>query len=699
MRQSLEKAHAHYHATKRRPTVWISQEFYLDPMNSSPSVRAHCYEKRQDYDRVDAIQHYKRVLDLLNENVSVLQAGFESQLQRNVHPPNRHRRDSRTQVAIDFIKDRSSQGFVFMRNLLNMENSKERNNGPSAGSILKKGSDDICNSEHNTVGLLHSDALPAMKAAPELTGDEEVKVQSHKSMEEASLFERREMLGRTSTWDRDEFEYSLRLATPTVDSKDRDVTISSRLSSRSQQGYCDKITHSDKPFAPDNASTSFLQLALQVMGFSMGGLANTARIAGKGALKGVLQATRTLEMLTVGAYYKISSTGFVTFKSRVATSSSLQMLLSHEYFRMRVLPAPNPKDIIWDNVSIPLPQILARTKIANANLVVGAIFWSSVVGFVNRLSNLDILAQDWPLLSKYSDSVAYKLLNQYLPVLVLLSLLALLPFVFDIIARSYEGRKTESEIQNSIMTRYFYYQLANVYVTITVGSLDISQQLFHIVSDPRSLVDILGESLPGVSLYFTSIIIVKIFASLPVELLRIWPLFNILCVKSCMNKKKCTRRDLRTGVFADPPLLYGWIYPNLMMVLMIIVTYASIAPLLMPFGLLYFTFAYLMYKYQLLYVYINNYQSGGYSWYAVFSWSMVALLLGALTLVGYLGLQLQNTFFVGPFYAVIPLPACLLYFWYYCDKKFKTPSMVGSLVLFIIFENSFYCSQNSNMNR
>ena len=28
------------------------------------------------------------------------------------------------------------------------------------------------------------------------------------------------------------------------------------------------------------------------------------------------------------------------------------------------------------------------------------------------------------------------------------------------------GKKLESEVQNSIMTRYFYYQLINVYVTV-----------------------------------------------------------------------------------------------------------------------------------------------------------------------------------------------------------------------------------------
>ena len=39
---------------------------------------------------------------------------------------------------------------------------------------------------------------------------------------------------------------------------------------------------------------------------------------------------------------------------------------------------------------------------------------------------------------------------------------------------------------------------------------------------------------------------------------------------------------------------------------MVVVTYSWVAPLLMPFGVLFYAFAYVMYKYQLLYVYINT---------------------------------------------------------------------------------------------
>lgn len=408
-----------------------------------------------------------------------------------------------------------------------------------------------------------------------------------------------------------------------------------------------------------------------VTGIARGGL-QTAKAAGHGALRGMMEATKTIEMLTLGAYYRTSSTAFVTFNTRVAKSVAYQMLLSHEHFTMVVSPAPNPNDIVWPNVSIPESQVKTRTSFANVACALGAIFWSAVVAFVTASSNLDSISQQLTWLQQFQDTTIYQLANMYLAVIILLILLACLPLIFDVISRNYEGLKFESEIQNTIMARYFYYQLANIYVTVTAGSVFTS--LNEIINNPGRIVNILGESLPQVSIYFANLMAVKVLTSIPLEMLRIWPFITIVTVKTCTDKKKCTRRELKTGAFAEPPVDYGWLYPNLMMILMILLTYSCIAPLLMPFGIAFFAGAYVMYKYQLLYVLINHYQAGGDMWYAIFNRCMVALLCSVATLIGYLGLR--KTFYSGPFYLLLPLPFLLLYFWRHCDEKFRPPSTV-----------------------
>ena len=122
--------------------------------------------------------------------------------------------------------------------------------------------------------------------------------------------------------------------------------------------------------------------------------------------------------------------------------------------------------VVWENVSIPQSQINIRRSIADGTLIVGALFWSIVVTAISAVSNMQSISRVIPSLQHYSDTQLYQFANSYLAIALLLILLAILPFVFDFIARYYEGLKTESEIQNSIMTRYFYYQLANIYVSV-----------------------------------------------------------------------------------------------------------------------------------------------------------------------------------------------------------------------------------------
>ncbi len=102
----------------------------------------------------------------------------------------------------------------------------------------------------------------------------------------------------------------------------------------------------------------------------------------------------------------------------------------------------------------------------------------------------------------------------------------------------------------------------------------------------------------------------------------------------------------------------------------------------MPLCVVFFGFLYLMYKYQLLYVYINSYQSGGYMWYAVFDRSMLALMCGVITLLCYLAIR--QTYLSGPFYAVFPLPVVIWLFWRHCNAKFKVPARVSMVVVVVI---------------
>jgi hypothetical protein len=147
------------------------------------------------------------------------------------------------------------------------------------------------------------------------------------------------------------------------------------------------------------------------------------------------------------------------------------------------------------------------------------------------------------------------LINGYLPVITLLGLILLLPIIFKWVAEAYEKRKTFSGVEDSVANRYFYYQLANIYITVTAGALWTS--LAEIIDHPQQLLLILGETLPKLAGYFISLLITKTLAGLPMVLLRIGALSRMMFLRSCFNKKRLTQRELNE-VYRKQPILYGW---------------------------------------------------------------------------------------------------------------------------------------------
>ena len=117
--------------------------------------------------------------------------------------------------------------------------------------------------------------------------------------------------------------------------------------------------------------------------------------------------------------------------------------------------------------------------------------------------------------SVYEDTEFFMLLNAYLASLLLLIVLALLPLIFWLVARFYEGRKVENKIQKSIMSRYFYYQVVNVVVSVGMGTLFSNYQT--VSEQPENVIQVICKEDPLFSVYFTNFIIVKAFTGLPLK--------------------------------------------------------------------------------------------------------------------------------------------------------------------------------------
>jgi len=370
----------------------------------------------------------------------------------------------------------------------------------------------------------------------------------------------------------------------------------------------------------------------------------------------------------------MSTVGFVTFIDLSSVTCSCGAFLTHKPNVLEVQVAPETRDIIWKNAHIDKGVIQGRAFLANVLLSLGAILWSIPLAMIQALATADSLARipgmEWIL--SFDEGTLRGLINGYLPVVALLSLIVILPIIFQWVAVHYEGRKTLSDVQASIMGRYFYYQLANIYITVTAGS--IYNSLADILDRPSAILEILGTKLPTVVGYFISLLITKILAGLPVIILRFGALSRMLFLKACFRERKMTQREL-DEVYREENLLYGWEYPTQLLVIVICFTYAVISPIILPVGALYFFGALMVYKKQVLYVYTQSYESGGSLFPTACDRTIFGLICGQITFIGY---TVMREAFYEPIF-LFPLPLSSIWVMWYFRKHYANPGKSLSL--------------------
>jgi len=338
----------------------------------------------------------------------------------------------------------------------------------------------------------------------------------------------------------------------------------------------------------------------------------------------------------------MSSTGFITFRNLSTLSCAVKTPLFHKPDVLVVKMAPEPRDIIWENAHVNLGWSKGREWTANVLLGLGAILWSVPVASIQALATADQIAtvpgMAW--INTLNGGEVAGFVNGYLPVVLLLTIILILPHIFYGVALHYEDRKTASDVQKSIIGRYFYYQLANIFITVTAGS--ILDSLGEIIEHPSNILAILGKSLPNVVGYFATFIMTKVLVGLPTILLRVFPLIRMTLIKLCFREKYLTETELHEAYYPRKysQIWYGWEYPNLLLVIVICFVYSCISPAILPVGAIFFLMAWLVYKNQILIVFNPTYESGGTMFPMACHRTLIGLVCGQLTLIGYLIIRL-----------------------------------------------------------
>ncbi len=146
----------------------------------------------------------------------------------------------------------------------------------------------------------------------------------------------------------------------------------------------------------------------------------------------------------------VSGTGFITFRTRRTQAIAAQLpALCGEYPSMKVVPAPAPSDIVWNNMSASTDHTDSVSFLTSMMYYGGLLFWSAILAFIAAISNLSNLETYLPLL-KHLNQSSYAILQGILPVLVMILFLTLLPMLMSFVSQNIERRKTFSKIQQEV---------------------------------------------------------------------------------------------------------------------------------------------------------------------------------------------------------------------------------------------------------
>lgn len=337
----------------------------------------------------------------------------------------------------------------------------------------------------------------------------------------------------------------------------------------------------------------------------------------------------------MGSYKQVNS-AFIEFNEQIAAHMASQTLAHHKIMTMqpRYIEIA-PEDIEWQNMNINPWSRLGRQFFSYC--VTGAIiiFWAVPVAFVSAVANLDSLITLLPFLAPVNNlpTVALGVIQGVLPA-VALSILMALPVIFFTMLSKFEGIPRKSSIELAVLHKYFAFQFVNVVLVSTIAGGAI-QSISTLVSNPTEIVGTLANKLPQAATFFITYVMLQATIPAALELLQIVPLI----LSWVFSFLASTPRSIYGQRGTCPQVNLGTLIPSHTVIFVLGLLYSCIAPLVLPFVLLFFCTKYFVYVHQFLYVYGRDVESGGQCYPKAIRHIYTGLFLFQLTMIGILAIQ------------------------------------------------------------
>ncbi|XP_021274793.1 CSC1-like protein At3g21620 isoform X1 [Herrania umbratica] len=385
----------------------------------------------------------------------------------------------------------------------------------------------------------------------------------------------------------------------------------------------------------------------------------------------------------------IMPAAFVSFKTRWGAAVCAQTQQSRNPTIWLTEWAPEPRDVYWENLAIPFVFLTIRRLIVAVAFFFLTFFFMIPIAFVQSLANIEGIEKALPFLKPIIEMKGIKSFIQgFLPGIALKIFLLFLPTILMIMSK-FEGYISLSALERRSASRYYFFQFINVFLGSIIAGTAFQQLNNFIHQSTNQIPKTIGVSIPMKATFFITYIMVDGWAGVAGEILRLKPLI-IYHLKNFFLVK--TEKDREEAM--DPGTIgFNTGEPQIQLYFLLGLVYAVVTPILLPFIIVFFGLAYVIYRHQIINVYNQEYESGAAFWPDVHARIIVALIVSQLLLMGLLSTKeaAQST----PL--LITLPVLTIWFHRFCKGRYE-PAFVRYPLQEAMMKDTLERAREPNLN-
>ncbi|CAN1811220.1 Calcium permeable stress-gated cation channel 1 [Linum perenne] len=273
----------------------------------------------------------------------------------------------------------------------------------------------------------------------------------------------------------------------------------------------------------------------------------------------------------------IMPAAFVSFKTRWGAAVCAQTQQVRNPTLWLTDWASEPRDVYWKNLAIPYVSLTVRRLIVGVAFFFLTFFFMIPIAMVQSLASIEGIEKAAPFLEPIIEAKFIKSVVQgFLPGIALKLFLIFLPTILMIMSK-FEGFISVSSLERRAATRFYIFNIINVFL----GSIIAGTAFEQLNTFMKNIPKIIGVAIPMKATFFITYIMVDGWAGIAGEILMLKPLIifhlkNFFLVKTEKDREEAMDPGSLGFNTGEPP----------------------VTPILLPFILIFFAFAYVVFRHQ-----------------------------------------------------------------------------------------------------